>query len=229
MEMPTKFLCLTVMLSLTALCMATEDQPEAAMLRQFGPYGRSPEVQRNSRNDHHDNGNRRRQSNDHQLDDFYANHNFDNSGYDEFDDYANDGYSNGDNYLRNDGGPTGGSYRPQDNSFRSGGSFNRASKPGLDRRAGYTDLIDRSGGSSSSNGSIDVYSILALGLFAAFLGYIVYYYISVNGGGRSYEGLGGEGMTKVLRDVMVAVERWALLEFLPDDLDGFDISGLLNR
>ncbi|XP_069980071.1 uncharacterized protein [Penaeus vannamei] len=231
MEMPRTMLFVTALLSLSTLCAATEDKPEAAMLRQFGPYGRSPDFQRNSRND------RRRPNDDYKLDDLYANHNFEKGDFDRFGDLGHGGQDFGDNYFGNDEGfPSGGSYRQQDNGVRSGGSFERISRPGLNRRAGYTDTLDygrrgieRSGGSSGNNGSIDVYSILALGLFAAFLGYIVYYYISVNGGGRSFEGLGGEAMTRILEDVTKGIERWALLELLPDALEGFDISRLLSR
>ncbi|XP_063614768.1 uncharacterized protein LOC134787884 [Penaeus indicus] len=235
MEMSRTMLLVAAVLSLSTLCTATEDKPEAAMLRQFGPYGRSPDFQRNSRNDHHDHQNRRRPNDGHNLDDLYANHNTERGDFDRLGDLGDGVQDFGDNYFENDAGfSSGGSYRQQDNGMRSGGSFDRISKPGLTRRVGYAmDYdwrgVDRSGGSSSTSGSIDVYSILALGIFAAFLGYIVYYYISVNGGGRSLEGLGGESMMKILEDVTKGVERWAILELLPHSLEGFDISRLLSR
>lgn len=144
-------LFVTALLSLSTLCAATEDKPEAAMLRQFGPYGRSPDFQRNSRND------RRRPNDDYKLDDLYANHNFEKGDFDRFGDLGHGGQDFGDHYFGNDEGfPSGGSYRQQDNGVRSGGSFERISRPGLNRRAGYTDALDygrrgieRSGGSRS--------------------------------------------------------------------------------
>lgn len=141
---------MAAVLSLSTLSTATKDKPKAAMLRQFGPYGHSPDFQRNSRNDHHDNPNRRRPNDGHSQDDLYANHNYERG---DFGDLGDGGQDFGDNYFENDAGfSSGGSYRQQDSGMRSGGSFDRISKPGLSRRVGYPDAldwrgIDRSGGS----------------------------------------------------------------------------------
>ncbi|XP_064080681.1 uncharacterized protein LOC135197554 [Macrobrachium nipponense] len=86
----------------------------------------------------------------------------------------------------------------------------------------------RSGGGMFGNSfgkmSLDVYSIFAIGMFGAFIAYIVYFFISVEGGGGgggggrhdiSREGGRGEVLLEILNDVTNAFARWAVFENLP--------------
>ena len=68
---------------------------------------------------------------------------------------------------------------------------------------------------SGAGAGIDLYSLLALAIFATFLGYVVFYYISVNGGGRSLSSWATtDDLMPILAQVLDGLERWAVLDFI---------------
>lgn len=72
------------------------------------------------------------------------------------------------------------------------------------------------GGGSNAKLSIDVYSLLALAMFTAFIAYMVYYFITDTGGGRSHLDRQSQVLMAIFDDVTNAFERWAVFEYLPD-------------